>query len=272
MLQAVAPTAPVFVGLDLAWSRRNRTGGAVIQNGMLIDYTGLLGSDEEIVKFVAAHLPAQAPAVLAVDAPLWVPNATGRRRCDAEVSAAWAAFEAGAYPANRQLLLSSCGSIRGEELAALFAEHFGFVQAAPLPFRGEGRLMCEVFPHPAHASLFGLQRTLKYKRKSGRSPEAITAEFSRYQQLLAGLAQFDPPLAGLEDITAVDASAMRGKALQELEETLDAVTCAYVAWYGWWHGPERQRVYGSVSEGHILAPLLPESRGNAPPGNQRKER
>ncbi|MCB0152301.1 MAG: hypothetical protein KDE01_32175, partial [Caldilineaceae bacterium] len=50
----------------------------------------------------------------------------------------------------------------------------------------------------------------------------------------------DPPLAGQKALVAVDAGALRGRALQELEETLDAVTCAYVAWYAWHHGPARQ--------------------------------
>ncbi|MFN8466801.1 MAG: DUF429 domain-containing protein [Caldilineaceae bacterium] len=252
----VAANRPVFIGLDLAWSSRNRTGGAVIQDGRMVAATGVLGSDAEILRFVADYLPANAAAVVAVDAPLCVPNAEGRRRCDHEVSLAWGAYEAGAYPANRRLLAVD-GVVRGESLAAALAADHGFLQAAPLPLHGRGRCVCEVFPHPAHVGLFGLPRTLKYKRKPGRSAEDAAAEFARYQQLLAGLNTADPPLAGLEPWTNVDSAALRGRARQELEETLDAVTCAYVAWYAWWHGPARQRVFGSVAEGHILTPLPP---------------
>lgn len=248
-------SAPVFIGLDLAWSDRNRTGGAVICAGALVAATGLLTDDVAIEAFIAAHLPDSAPTVIAVDAPLRVPNSTGRRRADHEVSLAWGKFDAGAYPANRTLLARN-GVVRGEALAARLAARFGCVECAPIPWRGAGRYLCEVFPHPAHVILFNLPRTLKYKRKPGRTPALIAAEFARYQQLLAGLRHADPPLIGLEAVTTIDAGQRRGRALQELEEMLDAITCAYVACYAWHHGPMRQRVYGSVAEGHILTPAL----------------
>jgi predicted RNase H-like nuclease len=134
---------------------------------------------------------------------------------------------------------------------------WGFAsKPAPIPQQGTGRYICEVFPHPAHVILFGLPRTLKYKRKPGRTPASIAAEFARYQQHLAALGHADPPLAGLEPFTAIAcAGRLRGQQLQQLEETLDAITCAYVVYYAW-HGTARvrQRVYGSVAEGHILTP------------------
>lgn len=247
-------SSPVFIGLDLAWSDRNCTGGAVISAGALVTATGLLTDDAAIESFIADHLPPGAPTVIAIDAPLRVPNATGRRRADHEVSLAWGRFDAGAYPANRTLLTHN-GSVRGERLVARLSERFDCCECAPIPQQGAGRYICEVFPHPAHVILFDLPRTLKYKRKPGRTPAMIAAEFARYQQLLAGLRRADPPLIGLEMVTSVDASQRRGKALQELEEMLDAVTCAYVACYAWHHGPTRQRVYGSVAEGHILTPV-----------------
>jgi len=246
-------SSPVFIGLDLAWSERNRTGGAVICEGVLVAATGLLTDDASIEAFIAAHLPADAAAVIGVDAPLRVPNLGGRRRADHEVSLAWGKFDAGAYPANRTLL-SRNGSVRSEALVERLGKRFGCVETAPIPHRGRERYICEVFPHPAHVVLFDLPRTLKYKRKSGRVREAIAAEFARYQQLLATLSNAEPSLAGLEPVTALDAGRLRGRALQELEEKLDAITCAYVVFYAWQHGPASQRVYGSIDEGHILIP------------------
>lgn len=254
--------SPVFIGLDLAWSDRNRSGGAVICNGVLEASTGLLTDDASIEAFIAEHLPDGAPAVIAVDAPLRVPNQHGRRRADHEVSLAWGKFDAGAYPANRNLLARN-GAVRGEVLVGRLHQRFGCIESAPIPQQGAGRYICEVFPHPAHVVLFGLPRTLKYKRKAGRKPESIAAEFARYQQLLASLAAADPPLSGLDFVTAIDASQRRGQMLQELEETLDAITCAYVAYYAWHHGPACQRVYGSVAEGHILIPSLPQANNSA---------
>ena len=244
---------PVCIGLDLAWGERNRTGAAVLAGGRLTAWTGLLTDDASILDFVAAHLPAAGPAVVAIDAPLRVPNLTGRRACDHELSLAWGRYEAGAYPANRTLLARH-GEIRGEVLAATLAQRWGFVEQAPIPQRGAGRYLCEVFPHPAHVALFGLERTLKYKRKPRRSAAQIHSEFRRYQALLAGLAHTVPPLLDAEPLLAIDVAARRGRALREVEEALDALTCAYVAWYAWWHGPAHQLVYGDVATGHILVP------------------
>ena len=66
----VADDRPAFIGLDLAWSSRNRTGGAVIQDGRLLAATGVLGSDAEILRFVADHLPANAAAVTISGEPM----------------------------------------------------------------------------------------------------------------------------------------------------------------------------------------------------------
>ena len=244
---------PVFIGLDLAWGYRNCTGGAVVGGARLAAATGSLTTDESILSFIADNVAPGQPAVVAVDAPLRVPNETGRRRCDQEVSTAWRRCEAGAYPANRRLL-ARAGVVRGEALVAHLEERFGFVETAPIPQHGSGRYVCEVFPHPAHVALFGLARTLKYKRKAGRVEAERLAEFSRYQALLAGLVHAEPPLAGLEAFTQVDPATLPRGAGRTLEETLDAITCAYVGWYAWWHGPVRQIVYGSVGEGHILVP------------------
>ncbi len=95
--------SPVFIGLDLAWSVRNRTGGAVIRDGALQAWTGTLTDDASIETFIADHVPAGVPLVVAIDAPLRVPNSSGRRRADHEVSVAWGKFEAGAYPGQPHL-------------------------------------------------------------------------------------------------------------------------------------------------------------------------
>jgi predicted RNase H-like nuclease len=244
----------VCIGLDLAWSDRNRTGGAVLRNGHLVAWSGRLTSDEAILAFVGEAMPAGNTAVVAIDAPLRVPNETGRRMCDHQVSVAWGRYDAGAYPANRRLL-APAGIVRGEALVAALGARFGCVETAPIPLRGSGRYVCEVFPHPAHVALFALPRILKYKRKPGREHASMLAEFERYRSLLANLASADPPLCGLDELLAIDLNQRRGQGLREVEEALDAVTCAYVAWYAWWHGPTRQQVYGSVEAGHILVPV-----------------
>ena len=245
---------PSFIGIDLAWSDRNPSGGAVIRDGRLVACTGGLGRLSEIVDFVGAHLSRRNGSIVAVDAPLRVPNETGIRPCDRALSADWQRYHAGAYPANRRLLARD-GVVRGEALTAALSERFQFYETDVIPQRTKARLVCEVYPHPALVSLFGLDRILKYKRGRGRSYEERWPEYDRYCSLLRGLRKADPPLRGTKKLlTGTNVFGLRGAALQEYEDALDALTCAYVASYLWRHGPGPVKRYGSLEEGHILVP------------------
>lgn len=246
-------TRAVFVGVDLAWSRRNPSGGAVLVGNRLVAWRADLSDDDEIVAFVGSSLVEGGAAVVAVDAPLAVPNVTGARRCDRELSAAWGAYRAGAHPANRSRL-AGAGDVRGETIAARLAAAYGFAQAAPIAPAPGARLLCEVYPHPAHVSLFGLRERFRYKAKSGWDIPARWAAFVEYQCHLAELAHADPPLLGAHELTAHAVTGLRGRSLKALEDALDALTCAYVAAYAWRHGPAGQWVYGDVATGHIIVP------------------
>lgn len=249
----------LFIGLDLAWSPRNRTGAAILRDNHLLAYTGELTSNEAILAFVDPYLAQNEPAVIGVDAPLRVPNATGARPCDQALSAEWRRFEAGALPGNRRLLAFD-GAVRGEILVELFAKRYGFTETAPIPKQAPGRFIGEIFPHPAHIHFFQLDKTLKYKARPGRSQALRLAEFARYQQLLDTLQHAAFPLYGTADLLAVSLDTLRGRALKGYEDTLDAITCAYTVAYLWHYGPELTRVYGTVATGHIMTPLPPLPR------------
>lgn len=246
----------IFIGIDLAWGVRNPTGGAVIRDGQLIAATGALTDNETILTFISTHLQKDEGAVVAVDAPLRVPNMTGSRPCDKLLSAEWRQYEAGALPGNRTLLAVD-GAVRGETLVAKLQATYGFQEVAPLPYRTAGRYICEVFPHPAHVALFGLAKTLKYKARPNRTLAERQTAFTAYQVALQRLKCADPPLAGTDEILQTAITGLAGKRLKAYEDTLDALTCAYVAAYLWWHGPSQGRVYGNLAEGHILTPLPP---------------
>ena len=251
---------PSFIGIDLAWSDRNPSGVAVIRDGRLVAYEGGLGRLSEVVDFVGVNLSRRNGSIVAVDAPLRVPNETGIRTCDRALSADWQRFRAGAYPANRRLLARD-GVVRGEALTAALSERYRFHESDVIPRRTKARLVCEVYPHPALVSLFGLDSILRYKRGRGRSYEERWPEFDRYRSLLRGLRKADPPLRRTKKLlTGTDVTGMRGAALQAYEDTLDAVTCAYIASYLWRHGPSAAKSYGSLEEGHILVPQ-PARRG-----------
>ncbi len=246
---------PSFIGIDLAWSERNPSGAAVIREGRLVAHTGVLRRTAEIVDFVGAHLSRRNGSIVAVDAPLRVPNETGSRACDRALTAEWRRYHAGAYPANRKLLARD-GVVRGEALTTALMERFKFIEADVIPRRTKARLVCEVYPHPALVSLFGLDSILRYKRGRGRRYEERWPEYERYRSLLRGLRKTDPPLRRTRRfLKKAEVTGMRGAALQEYEDALDAVTCAYVASYLWRHGPGAVKRYGSLEEGHILVPV-----------------
>jgi len=261
-----------FIGIDLAWSARNYSGCAVIRNGYLVACTGRVRTNDEIFRFVRKNASSQETTIVGIDAPLRVPNETGSRRCDRELSADWRRYHAGALPANRRLLGryelddsiwydqgDSVSNIRGELLVNMLVQRLHFTEAAPIPRRTEDRIVCEIYPHPAHISLFGLDTTLKYKARSGRDYESRWRELERYQRHLSSLRQATPALKGAEQVLAeTRVRALRGRALKRYEDMLDAISCAYVASYLWYHGPRRAKVYGSVPEGHIVVPITEE--------------
>jgi predicted RNase H-like nuclease len=249
-----------YIGLDLAWSERNLSGAATLAGGpegaALIEPPALLGDLDAIVAYVA-RAAADGPALVAVDAPLLVPNAAGRRPAEAQLAAVFQAYEAGAHPANRRLLDRDGRGVRGELLVARL-EALGFRSVAGINAGAPGRLVTEVYPHAAMVGIFGLARTLKYKARPGRGDAERAAAWRRYQELLGGLAEGDPPLRGQEELLAIDTAALRGRALKAYEDRVDSLTCAYIALYAHRWGARRCRVFGDMASGTIFTPV-PES-------------
>lgn len=247
----------LFIGIDLAWTPHNRTGAAIIRGdaagGELIG-TALLTDLESIVGYVVAAAPGDTPAIVAVDAPLWVPNLTGRRPAEAELGAVFGRYQAGAHPANRGLPAFRQG-VRGELLTEQLARH-GFAHDLTIVAGAPARQVIEVYPHAAMVALFGLERTLKYKAKPRRTRETRLAAWAEYQRHLGSLAAFDPRLHGQAALAGRDVAALRGRALKDYEDQADALICAYVALYAFRWGPARCRAFGSMEGGYIYTPVL----------------
>jgi predicted RNase H-like nuclease len=246
----------IFIGLDLAWSARNGTGAAVIagdaQHGKLVACS-LLRSDDEIVAFVLQHA-GDGAALVAVDAPLWVPNATGRRPAEAEIARTFQRYRLSAYPANRTRLAPN-GVVRGEALVARLEQH-GFVHQAEVEARVPVRQIVEVYPHPGLITLFDLQRPLAYKSRPSRSIADRLDAFRRYQTLLRSLETATPALTGAEELLTQSLNALGPAALKRYDDQLDGVTCAYIAHYLWCWGMARAHVFGDMEGGYITTPVL----------------
>ena len=236
------------LGIDLAWGARNLTGVCAVEGDRVLD-SATTRTDGEIDAWIIRWLGPADEGIAGIDAPLIVPNATGRRPCEAVFCEALHDRHAGVYPANLGLPSFQYG-IRGAELAA----RHGFALDPATCATSPVRVALEIYPHSAMLALFGLARTLKYKRKH---PPAVRASaFAELLDGLRGLAAADPPLdvktsprwAALE--TAV--AAGQGS---RVEDEVDAYVCAYAAAYhGRWRG-RRSLVIGDGELGYIVTPV-----------------
>jgi len=244
-----------FIGIDLAWSRNNASGAAIVRGdahgGELME-TARLGNDDEIVGYIGAAAGV-GQAIVAVDAPLVVPNPTGRRPGEQELGKIFAKHQAGAHPANRGLPVFQ-QDVRGEELVHRL-ELYGFRHKETIEAELEIRQVIEVYPHAAMIALFELDRTLKYKAKPKRSIEVRRAAWGEYQRYLNELADRDPPLRGQALLTGQDVAVLRGRRLKEYEDRVDALMCAYIALYAFRWGMARCRSFGTLAGGYIFTPL-----------------
>lgn len=239
-----------FIGLDLAWSIANPSGYCVVEGDRVVA-SGLAHGDDDIVDRLA---PAVAGACLvAIDAPLIVPNQTGRRVCEARI-AALGVFHAAAHPSNLGLA-AFAGGARGRRLA----ERLG-LSMDPLIEAGTAvRTAIEVYPHPATIALFGLDVVLKYKARRNRPLDVRRGEYRRLCAHLESLAAADPPLRVATGdrwpqlLAAVESAS--GRPLKDAEDELDAHLCAYIAAYYWTHGATRCRVIGDLGLGYIVTPV-----------------
>ena len=254
------------MGVDLAWGDRNRTGLAALDSsGALLEVTDRR-TDDEIVEWLARH--SGRSSLLAIDAPLIVKNPTGRRPCEAELSAVFGKYDAGTHPSNTAKPWFAAGT-RGQRLAHRLGLDID-PQSVSL------RRAIEVYPHPAIVVLFGLDRTIKYKHKRGRDLAALQSASGELIHLIESLETADPPMAVSacpEWIAIRDqvASATGKSQLRSVEDRIDAVVCAYVALFTATR-PERTTVFGDGQSGYIITPTLPEDHpppaGRSPGSNQ----
>lgn len=231
------------VGIDLAWSDRHPSALCIADaTGALITEL-MVSSDDEIID--AIRTLGDGPVTVAIDAPLVVPNDTGRRPCEAELQAEYGSRHAGPHPSNRQLLTRVHGRIRGEDLLARIRAH-GFA----LPGAGQARTILECYPHPAIIEMFGLGERLRYKAKRGMTVADRRKGLATLATLVESLEDAEPRLVTPRII--ID-ETVRGRAVKTVEDTLDARICAWVAAL-WSRRPECVRCFGDPAGAHIVVP------------------
>lgn len=214
------------IGLDLAWhADRHHSGAVVLQltdsDAAVVAVGEGLRSLASVQAFVARH--ESACTIVAVDAPLIIRNATGRRPCEAALGAVYARRQAGCHPANLSLYPDASSVALAQWLARRGYRH------APEAGETDVRTMLEVYPHAALVATFDLPVSLKYKRGGVAQKRAGLRELAT---LLGRLSVGTTPMRGaplLAELLSRDVDALRGQALKAHEDTLDAVVCAHVA-------------------------------------------
>ena len=217
--------------------------------------TSALGSDDQVLSFIIKAIPPNTPGLVAIDAPLSVPNPTGSRPCDRQIASVFGRYHAAPYPANRQNL-DRYGGLRAESIR-LALEALGFQHDPAIQRQTDSRRVIEVFPHPATVSLFQLNRTLKYKARSKRTYALRWQELHQLRQHLDSLREATPPLYLSSDLVTAPIEGLRGHRLKAIEDLLDAIVCGYSALYAWHHGPRGYALYGSPPQGCIMVPMTP---------------
>ncbi|MEO9322496.1 DUF429 domain-containing protein [Nocardioides sp. C4-1] len=242
-----------YVGIDLAWGEKRPTGIAVLDADARLLHVDAVQDDDEIVAGLAAYVEGEC--VVGIDAPLVVTNPTGSRPAEQQLSADFRRHDAGTHPSNTGKREFEGGRTRGARVAKRMKLDLD-------PRSGRRRRAIEVYPHAATIVLFGLDKVLKYKQKTGRDLELLRSELLALMTHVETIVTVSEQWVVLR--TAVE-DAVRKAQLRRVEDQVDAVVCAYVALFADRH-PERTTIYGDAATGAIVTPTkqgTPSARSHA---------
>ncbi|QSF48336.1 DUF429 domain-containing protein [Thermosynechococcus sp. TA-1] len=227
-----------FLGVDLAW-RGGASGYCCLQwqgQDLALVACDRSRDTDELLAWIDRDAPSAQAAMVAVDAPLIIPNSRGMRTCDRQAHQLLGRYHAGCYPANQQSPFVQHTTGFSQALSQR-----GFRHAPTIAPQAHGRFQIEVFPHATAIALFQLDQIIKYKK--GRLAERAKGLAKLRDLMATQLPHCEPPLA-LELTIEIPSN---GRDLKALEDQLDAVLCAYTAAYWWYWGRDRHWVLGGES-------------------------
>ena len=238
------------VGIDPSWVLRHPTGICALQgdgDGWTVsEIHASVMSIDDILAAVLRH--AGDATVVAVDAPLWIPNATGIRECDRQVVSRYIRRKIGVYPCNSTIAVR-----RGWKTIDIrvVLEEEGYVEA---PAAGPA-IYFETYPHPALVNMLDLPVRPEYKK--GRIESRRQGLRRLGEQLLDYAAAHQirfPDDATLQATIPVDVESLRGRELKMAEDRLDAFVCAMIAaaWMDW--GEAGNEIIGAPGQGMMIFP------------------
>jgi len=232
-------------GVDLAWGMRARTGIALTDDQGALVRSASVTTDGEI----AAFLSGSAPAVIAIDAPIVVTNERGMRDCERELSRDFRRFHAGTHPTNL-----SQPSMQPQPRAWRLVTRHGWGTDSVVTPSASHPVALEVYPHSAMVGLFRLGRVLAYKAKPGRTVDSRRAEFVTLMDLMEQHCDHSLRLtanARWSELRTTVMNATRQVELNSIEDEIDAIFCAYIAWV-FVTNSHSLKTYGNPTTGVIV--------------------
>ncbi len=235
-----------FLGLDLGWTPRDSSGGVVleaVEDGVRLVSADSLRAHEDVLRWVVRNR-GRSGCILVVNAPIIVTNMSGPRPCDRLVQEHFSRFKIDEV-ANNIVSASHPRTMAGGLM------RMGF---DPDP-NAEGDRIVETHSQSAQIMLFGLDRPIRTKTGPiGSRKEAV----ARLRELIEEFfMDGDPPLEvspELDQILTAHLPDLNGTRVGELEEKIEALTCAYTAaWLGI-RGPNACAFLGDLQRGYVLLP------------------
>ncbi len=201
-----------FIGVDLAWSRKNPTGFCIINPSKeILFWDASRYSNDQLIQLILNY----QPAITSIDAPLVVNNETGGRACDSllmktPIHGKYLKL----YATSKKYMLSTFGAIRGQDIYKELEEVHGF---------SLGSHIVETFPTGVFLSLFPELYNMKYKISS-RLP--LSELIDNANQLLNAIKNlgFMLPDLNLQVITTKSS-------YKNYEDKIDALLCSLNSWY-----------------------------------------
>ena len=245
----------VYAGIDLSWTGRHDTGLCIVEetrSGLaVVDVSARVVSTAELLSLIGGR---GDQVVAGVDAPLMIST---ERQAERLIGRAFGKYKASAHSATPAYLRRQ-EMMAGPELGQALSEHRFSLDPGPLLSGSAISTALEVYPHAAHVRLFGLDERIPYKAKKGRNVAYRREQLKIYQGHLRSLLRVQwVALLGLREVQELlqpSATDARGKALKRLEDMLDAVTCAYVAYRAARRGHEGIEMLGDYRTGAVAVP------------------
>tara|TARA_R110002110_G_scaffold205066_7_gene417063 strand:- start:196040 stop:196780 length:741 start_codon:yes stop_codon:yes gene_type:complete len=238
----------VLAGVDLAWAPQKN--GSAIALGELHEgnlsltalHTGVIGL-ETVQNLLQQQTDLQG---LAIDAPLIINNTHGARNCEQQLNAIYRSRWAGCHPSNLSLYPNAGSVTLAEHLQDHAFEHLG----KP----GEQKWQLECYPHPSLIELFSLTQRLAYKKGNVEQRKAGQAQLATHICTLQKNTRLSLTLAPVYDdiFNPQYIHSLRGQALKNNEDALDAVICLYIA--GLYAVGQPMQVFGETRSGYIVVP------------------